>query len=246
MSNLLRNTFFCVALIINIWFAETANSQTAPDQTAKRFEGEIKVTVAFDYLLYLPKGYATENKTWPLVLFLHGSGESGSELDKIKVHGPPKHVAAGEEYPFVLVSPQAPSSRKGWEPAALNALIDSVVAAHKIDKNRIYVTGLSMGGYGTWALAQAYPNKLAAIMPICGGGDPSKVEPIKNLPVWIFHGAKDQGVPLKLSEQMVEALKGVQAPSVKLTVYPEAGHDSWTETYNNPEIWTWLLSQTKK
>ena len=243
---LLRNTLICVASIANFWFTGTASSQTTPDQTAKRFEGDIKVTVAFDYLLYLPKSYATENKTWPLVLFLHGSGESGSELDKVKMHGPPKHVAAGEDYPFVLVSPQAPSSRKGWEPAALNALIDSVVASHKIDKNRIYVTGLSMGGYGTWALAQAYPNKFAAIMPICGGGDPSKVEPIKNLPIWIFHGAKDQGVPLKLSEQMVDALKGVQAPSVKFTIYPEAGHDSWTETYNNPEIWTWMLSQAKK
>jgi len=159
--------------------------------------------------------------------------------------GPPKHVEAGEDYPFVLVSPQTPTSRRGWEVAALNALVDDVVATHKIDKNRIYVTGLSMGGYGTWALAQAYPKKFAAIMPICGGGEPAKVEGLKDLPIWVFHGGKDQTVPAKRSEEMVEALKAINAPKVKFTIYPDAGHDSWTETYNNPEAWKWLLQQTK-
>lgn len=233
----------CFAFCFSLWLAcDLGNGlvQAQSDQVAKRFE------IAFDYLLYLPKEYAAEGKAWPLVLFLHGSGESGSELDKVKVHGPPKHVAAGEEYPFVLVSPQAPSSRKGWEPSTLNALIDNIVATHNIDKNRIYVTGLSMGGYGAWKLAQAFPNKFAAIMPTCGGGDPDNVEPIKNLPIWIFHGAKDKGVPVTLSEKMVDALKAVHAPTVKFTLYPEAGHDSWTETYSNPEVWKWLLEQSKK
>ncbi len=237
---------FCFIADASKGFGQGASGQTASGQTAKRFEGEIRVSVAYDYFLYLPKAYATESKAWPLVLFLHGSGESGSDLEKVKIHGPPKHVAAGDDYPFVLVSPQAPSSRKGWEPAALNALIDNVVATHRVDKNRIYVTGLSMGGYGTWALAQAYPDRFAAIMPVCGGGDPSKVEPLKNLPIWIFHGGKDTAVPVKRSEEMVEALKSIQAPGVKFTLYPDAPHDSWTETYSNPEVWKWLLEQSKK
>lgn len=249
MTRSLLRTSLCVALSFSFWVAvedRKGFGQSVADQTAQRFEGEIKVPVVFEYLLHLPKGYAIENKAWPLVLFLHGAGESGSELEKVKVHGPPKHVAAGEDYPFVLVSPQAPSTRRGWEPASLNALIDDVIAKHKIDQKRIYVTGLSMGGYGTWALAQAYPGKFAAIMPICGGGDPTKVESLKELPIWIFHGGKDTAVPVKKSEEMVAALEAIGSSQLKFTLYPEAGHDSWTETYSNPEVWKWLLEQSKR
>ena len=250
MIRLLPRSFACVVLGVLLFSSPDEKrgfgQEAAPEkQSAKRFQGEVKVQVALDYLLYLPKGYSTGDKAWPLVLFLHGAGESGSDLQKVKIHGPPKHVETGEDYPFVLVSPQAPTSRRGWEVAALNALIDDVVATHKIDKNRIYVTGLSMGGYGTWALAQAYPKKFAAIMPICGGGEPAKVEGLKDLPIWVFHGGKDQTVPAKRSEEMVDALKAIDAPKVKLTIYPDAGHDSWTETYSNPEAWKWLLQQTK-
>lgn len=214
-------------------------------QIHQQFKGEIKVPVSVNYLLYLPKEYKANENKWPLVLFLHGAGESGSDLEKVKLHGPPKHVEAGEQYPFILVSPQATTARRGWDPATLNALIDEIVATHRVDTDRIYVTGLSMGGFGTWALAQAYPNKFAAIAPICGGGDTMKAELISKLPIWVFHGGKDQIVAAKQSEDMVAALKERGAPNVKFTLYPEAGHDSWTETYKNPELWTWLLSQSK-
>src|SRR5262249_9170015 len=149
------------------------------------------------------------------------------DLSLVKKHGPPKLVDAGKNYPFIIVSPQAP--RFGWDAATLNALVDEVASKYRVDKDRLYVTGLSMGGFGTWALAAAYPNKFAAIAPICGGGDPAEVKKIKDLPIWVFHGAKDPVVPLKSSESMVQALKDAGAENVKFTVYPEANHDSWTE-----------------
>jgi predicted peptidase len=116
---------------------------------------------------------------------------------------------------------------------------------YRIDKDRVYLTGLSMGGYGTWALAAAHPEKFAAIAPICGGGNPAEAAKLARLPIWVFHGAKDPTVPIERSKEMVEAIKAAGGDA-KFTIYPEAGHDSWTETYNNPELYQWLLAQKRK
>ncbi len=203
---------------------------------------ERKVDVAMDYLIYLPKDYESQ-EAWPLLLFLHGAGERGNNLELVKKHGPPKRIAGGEDFPFIVVSPQCPPGRH-WQPSELAALLDEVCEKHRVDEDRIYVTGLSMGGFGTWALANYLPDRLAAIVPICGGGERHWVRNFTHLPVWVFHGAKDTAVPLARSEQMVEALKAAGG-NVKFTVYPDAGHDSWTETYNNPELYTWLLQQKR-
>ena len=162
----------------------------------------------------------------------------------MKVHGPPKLVEKRKDFPFVVVSPQCPSG-KWWNVEQLKSLVDQVVAKYQVDSTRIYVTGLSMGGYGTWSLAAAYPNRFAACAPICGGGDVKTAEALKGTPLWVFHGAKDTAVPLKKSEEMVEAIKAAGG-DVKLTVYPEAGHDSWTESYNNPELYRWFLSHQRQ
>ncbi len=197
------------------------------------------------YLFYVPADYATARKPWPLVLFLHGAGERGDDLEKVKVHGPPKLAAAGKALPFICVSPQCPE--KAWwtsEVEILKALLDDIEAKYKVDTNRLYVTGLSMGGFGTWALAIDQPKRFAAIAPICGKGDASKVDVLKDVPTWVFHGAKDNLVPLKESQAMVDALKAAGG-NPKFTIYPEAGHDSWTETYDSAEFWKWLLDQRR-
>ncbi len=155
----------------------------------------------------------------------------------------PRRVEQKKEA-FLLVAPQN-SGKKGWNAAAVGALLDDVVANHKVDKDRIYVTGLSMGGFGTWSLAAAFPDKFAAIIPICGGGNPANAKKIKDLPIWVFHGAKDQVVPASRSEAMVQALKDAGAENVKFTLYPNAGHDAWTPTYSNQEVWDWLLKQKR-
>jgi predicted peptidase len=219
------------------------DKEQAGKQTAKHFEKEVTTKVKLDYLLYLPEGYGKDDKAWPLLLFLHGAGESGSDLEKVKVHGPPKLVEQKKDLPFIIVSPQSPG--RGWNSDNLNALLDDVVAHHKVDKDRIYLTGLSMGGFGTWALAAAHPEKFAAIVPICGGGNTADAKKLKDLPVWVFHGAKDTTVRPSASEAMVKALKEAGAKEVKFTLYPDAGHDSWTETYNNPEVYEWLLKHKR-
>lgn len=213
----------------------------ADDQVSQRLDVQVKVEM--DYLLYLPKNY-DEQESWPLVLFLHGAGERGDNLELVKKHGPPKLVSEGQEFPFIVVSPQCPKD-VWWEPIELSALLDQVIKTHKVDEDRIYVTGLSMGGFGTWRLAAFTPHRLAAIAPICGGGEKYWARRFPHLPTWAFHGAKDKGVPLERSQEMVDAMKE-KGGEPKLTIYPDAEHDSWTETYNNPDFYTWLLAQKRK
>lgn len=217
-------------------------ASAASVQQEKHFEKKVLVTEKLDYLLYLPPKYQSSRLRWPLMLFLHGAGESGTNLAKVKIHGPPKLVETNQAFPFILVSPQSPG--RGWDPEALNALLDEMISRYRVDKERVYVTGLSMGGYGTWTLAAAHPDKFAAIAPICGGGNPADAPKLARLPIWVFHGAKDPTVPVRRSEEMVEAIKAAGG-DVKFTVYPEAGHDSWTETYNNPELYKWLLAHQR-
>jgi predicted peptidase len=218
------------------------------DQSPQTFEKQI--TIKLNYLLHLPDDYGKDaNKKHPVILFLHGAGERGTDVNKVKIHGPPKLLAAGTELPvkqFVVISPQCPPDQ-WWQPHELIALLDDVLEKHpNHDPARIYLTGLSMGGYGTWDLATRYPNRFAAIAPICGGGDARRAaRALRNMPTWVFHGEKDNVVPISQSEEMVEALKKA-GNDVKFTRYPEANHDSWTETYNNPELYSWLLQHKRR
>ena len=214
----------------------------AGKQMPASFSGSITVQVNMNYLIYLPEGYDRGAATWPLVLFLHGAGERGRDIDLVKKHGPPKLVAAGKTFPFILVSPQCPDGQF-WSTPVLDALLEDVQDRYRVDPARIYVTGLSMGGGGTWDLAIRYPDRFAAIAPICGWGDTLAVRAIAKVPVWAFHGAKDPVVPVSRSEDLVRSLKA-SGGNVKLTVYPEAGHDSWTETYDNPGLYTWMLARS--
>jgi predicted peptidase len=211
-------------------------------QVEKKLETD-KVKV--NYLLFLPEGYGKDDKQWPVLVFLHGAGESGSNLSKVKVHGPPKLVEKKKDFPFIVVSPQAPDVKTGWKTDVLNALLDEVLANYKCDPDRVYLTGLSMGGGGTWMWATANPQRFAAIVPICGyRNDPKQAAKLKDMPIWAFHGDKDNAVPLSKSEVMVKAINDAGG-NAKLKVYPGVGHDSWTETYNNPELWTWLLEHKR-
>ena len=201
----------------------------------------------FGYLLFLPKDYGVDNRQWPVMLFLHGAGERGEDLKLVKVHGPPKLVEERSDFPFIVISPQCPKDQ--WWPGdvqqhLLAELLDSVLTRFNTDRERVVVTGLSMGGFGSWTLTARHPARFSAAVPICGGGDPDDAEQLKSVPFWVFHGAKDFGVPLKLSETMVDAVQKAGG-SAKLTVYPEAGHDSWTETYKNEAVYDWLLAQRR-
>jgi predicted peptidase len=211
-------------------------------QQTRSFEKEITIRVKLNYLLYLPEGYESSNRQWPMVLFLHGGGETGENIEQLRREGLPKVLERNHDFPFVVVSPQ--SRRGGWNTDALNALLDEVITNNKIDQERVYLTGLSMGGSGTWEMGCTYPERFAAIAPICGGGSPARAKELKNVAVWAFHGAKDRVVPVARTEAMIKALKEAGCDP-KLTIYPDAGHDAWTATYDNPELYTWFLEHKR-
>jgi predicted peptidase len=214
-------------------------------QENRTFKAPITKTANLKYLLYVPTDYASRDK-WPLMIFLHGYGERGDDLELIKKHGLPKLIEAGQEFPFIIASPQCPDTTVWPEQVdELHALVEALTAEHKVDPNRVYLTGLSMGGYGTWYLASRYPQTFAAIAAICGGGGWWMTDALKNLPIWVFHGDEDPLVPLIESEIMVNRIKEAGG-DVTFTVYPGVAHDSWTETYENPELYKWLLSHKRK
>jgi predicted peptidase len=239
---MMRTAMLCLVLWMGLMSMVRAEGDPQPgQQVAQQLRTQVEVQLG--YLLYLPKDYATQ-EAWPLLLFLHGAGERGDDLELVKKHGPPKRIAAGTHFPFIVVSPQCPRGR-WWEPQELLALLDEVGRKYKVDADRVYVSGLSMGGFGTWRLASVAPERFAAIAPICGGGEKSWARQIVQLPVWAFHGARDTVVPVQRSQEMVDELQRLGG-NVRLTVYAEAGHDSWTETYNNPDFYQWLLEQRRR
>ena len=223
-------------------------------QKELRFHGRVTRKIELRSLLYLPKDYQAEgDQRWPLLLFLHGAGERGTDITLVAKHGPPKLAARKKEFPFILVSPQCPPGQI-WDDAALLALLDHVIARFRIDAHRVYLTGLSMGGYGTWSLGLKNPERFAAIAPVCGGGcgadillaNQTKSRTLRSLAVWAFHGAKDTVVPPAESKVMVAALKKAGCHDVSLTLYPHTGHDAHTETYNNPKLYEWFLSRRRQ
>lgn len=220
-----------------------ADDPAPGQQVAQAFPREVrKGAPQLGYWLYLPEDYQPEGrKKFPLVLFLHGSGERGSDLDKVLIHGPPRLIAAGRDFPFIVVSPQCPEQQV-WNTDILSRLLDELEQNHAVDSRRIYVTGLSMGGFATWSLAASTPFRFAAAAPICGGGRPEWSYQLKNLPISVYHGEKDEGVKLERSQEMVDAIKAAGG-DVRLTVYPGVGHDSWTQTYDDPTFYEWLLSK---
>ncbi len=245
-SCLICSVFMPLFLIGCAQMEKSKMSSVSPGgQRSQTFEKTVTKTLSCKYLLFLPEDYGKKQRRWPLIMFLHGAGERGSDLKKVKVHGPPKIVENRKDFPFIVVSPQCPTG-DWWtdKVEVLINLLDDIVARYKVDKKRVYLTGLSMGGYGTWSLASAYPERFAAIAPICGGGSRIMSLRLKDIPVWVFHGAKDRVVPLKESEEMVDAIRK-RGGNVKFTIYPDAGHDSWTQTYDNQELYDWFLEHSK-
>ena len=207
------------------------------------FEGKVLKPVSLKYLTYLPEDYNESRKRFPVLLFLHGSGERGADLEKVLVHGPLKLAATGQKFPFIIVAPQCPANRS-WDADELVGLLNDLEKKFRVDRSREYVSGLSMGGYGTWDAIARYPGFFAAAVPICGGGDPKTVDRFRKLPIWCFHGGKDTVVKPIRSQEMIDALKAVGS-DVRYTEYPEAGHDSWSMTYSNPELYEWLFSKRR-
>jgi predicted peptidase len=255
-ANKLMKTTLQLMLIASATFCVPMKTKAQPVSsrlTSATFNWKSTRSGELKYLLYLPAEYkADSQQRWPLMLFLHGAGERGSDLQRVAVHGPLKLVKKGKSFPFIIVAPQCPEDQI-WENESLLQLLEAMEQQYSVDARRVYLTGLSMGGYGTWKLGLTNPERFAALVPICGGGNmidallvprAREVE-IKRIPIWAFHGGKDDVVPLSESQRMVDQLRRIGGKEVKLTVYAEARHDSWTETYDSPELYEWLLKQSR-
>jgi predicted peptidase len=220
-------------------------------QHAADLNKQIVKPVRLRYLLWLPDRYeAHEGKSWPLILFLHGRGERGADLSLITRYGLPARLAQGFVLPAIVAAPQC-STDSDWtlHDDALLALLDELISGYHVDRSRIYLTGLSMGGREAWRLAATNPSRFAALVPICGRRPDGvrsieDTRPLCDLPIWVFHGAHDQVVPIAESDGIVAALRSYGA-NVRYTVYADAGHDSWTQAYAEPDLYTWLLSQQR-
>jgi len=218
---------------------------TPTGQNGYFFEREVTEFLTCRYLLFLPRSYGYEPQKWPVILFLHGVGENGSDLAKVKVHGPPKIAESQKDFPFIVVSPQCPKGRS-WvqQSEVVINLLDDLETRYDMDPQRIYLTGLGTGGEGVWSLACDYPERFAAIAPICGWGERLLTKKLKDVPVWAFHGENDKVIGVEKSQGMVDAVNRYGG-SAKLTVYPEGGHDAWTQTYENRKLYDWFLRHSK-
>jgi len=234
-----------LALFIGVKGAAAVEEAPETGQHPRTFE---KDELKLDYLLYLPPDYNKDaQKKWPLIVFLHGSGERGTDVQEVAKHGPPK-IVEDKDSPlsgrFIVVSPQCPP-KIWWQVDSLNGLLDEVLEKYHVDKDRVYLTGLSMGGFGSWTWGEHDAGRFAAMAPMCGGGDPTQADKLKDTPIWCFHGEMDKTVAIQHSEEMVDAVKAAGNKEVKFTRYPDAGHDCWTKSYANPDLYDWFLEHKR-
>ncbi|MBR9760407.1 prolyl oligopeptidase family serine peptidase [bacterium] len=218
--------------------------QTLPPEVADRTDN-----LNDRFWLYLPERYkqASKEKPMPLIIYLHGSSRRGRDVAEVKVNGLAHFIDKRDDFEFVVVSPQALSKHPWqtcWQPDDLIILLVHLLTNYHLDPKRVYLTGLSMGGYGTWAAIGKHADRFAAAAPICGGGNPASAKSIGKLPVWAFHGDDDLVVSVERSHEMVDAIKTAKG-NAKLTVYPGVGHDSYTRTYANPNLYEWFLKHKR-
>ncbi len=227
----------------------------------KTFE---KDKAKLQYRLFVPEGYKDAKDSYPLVVFLHGAGERGDDNTAQLVHGVADFTnpESQKKHPCIVIAPQCPKGevwvsgllpqleKKSEKPKVqagnlVPPLVEALCKEYRIDKKRIYLTGLSMGGYGTWELLCRNPELFAAGAPICGGGDVKKADKISKIPLWCFHGDKDSAVPVARSREMIEAVKKAGGKP-KYTEYEGVNHDSWTRTYRDEKFHEWLFAQKKE
>ena len=207
------------------------------DMIVKKYEG-------IQYIKKFPSDYE-KGKKYPTILFLHGAGGRGEDIDLVKNNPYFKITGEYKNFPFITIAPQCPETT--WNDVLwwLKKLTCKLLKEDYVDDKRLYVMGPSMGGYGTWQLAMSLPEAFAAIVPLCGGGLYWNAERLVNMPVWAFHGARDHLVSVMESVNMVNKINDLGG-NAKLTIYPDRKHDAWTPTYSNPEVFEWLLSNVNE
>jgi len=200
-------------------------------------------TGGYRYQLFIPEN-AQNAQTWPLMIFLHGSGERGDDIARVKVHGPPKQADRDPNFPFILISPLLPAE-EDWDIGKLEAILDHALETLPVDPERIYLTGLSRGGHATWRWGAQNPDLFAALAPVAGRGDPENACQLVDTPVWALHGDRDDVVEPEGSFAMSRAIRACGGQNSRLTIYPDLGHNAWDPAYADPALYLWLLSQRR-
>lgn len=231
---------FLLLIAVLLFQACAAQSQLVLDEL------ETVTKEKLEYYLYYPEEYAaSEDEDFGLLLFLHGGGESGRDIKEIKTSGPPRLLAEGKQFPFLILAPQNPHEKKWWNTEAVMQLLDSVTQNNRVDKRRIYLTGLSRGGSAVWELATQYPDKFAAMAVVCGMAPLPYAHWIdENMPIWVFHGEKDEVIDVEESDRMVEKLQNM-GYNVRYTRYKDAGHNVWGKAYTTDSLYTWMAKQKR-
>jgi predicted peptidase len=205
-----------------------------------KYEKELKRTVSANYLLYLPRNYG-EREDWPLLLYLHGGKGRGDDASLLDWYPLPRMLSRDGTYPFMALIPQCPAGEMWTDTELLKALLDDIATRYKVDRSRIYLVGYSMGGTGAWYMAYKHPEIFAAVAPMSGNTNPWWASRLKDIPIWAFHGGKDNLIPVSETEEMAEAIRK-EGGSIKVSVDPERGH-SPPSTADHEELFKWLLEQ---
>jgi predicted peptidase len=241
-----------IVIIAILFLGLRVDAQENKPTPGKQVEMSFKTSddAEVPYLLYLPKDYQADgDKKSGLMLFLHGRGESNGPLSLVAKWGPPKFAARGDELRWIIVSPQCPKSDR-WESETqqkrVTELLHAIIHDHNVDESRVFLTGLSMGGSGTWTMAANQPDRFAAVAPICGGGDPEQAEKLKDVPIWVFHGDQDKVVPFEKSVKMIEAIRAAGGTKIRFTSMENIGHNCWSAAYATPELYKWMEQQVGK
>lgn len=237
------STFFCLWMTWADCPASTARTGYENIAYTAEEKNFTKTTFGYRYLLFKPNGYSKKSEPFPVIVFLHGAGTSGTNLDHLKPQVPLMYMIKNGKLPFVVIAPLS-RYRQAWDAGNLNTFLHDVLLRNNLDRSRVYLTGMSMGGQGTLRWAAAYPKRFAAIAPVAGANTVDRVEKMSELPVWAFHGAKDDIVPIQFMTDVMLKLKLVTKTDVRYTVYPDEGHGIWKKAYSTTELYDWFLSHT--
>ena len=247
----IRNGLFFPLLLLGCTsVASVSPSQGPPPQPqtgqqSHSFQRKLSRIVSGKYLLFLPQDYGRGQKRYPLIMYLHGGSLRGDDVEKVRTLGLPQLLEKDKSFPFIVVSPLCPAGEIWTDTDMLIGILDEVVAQYSVDPSRVYLTGHSMGGRGVWYLAYKHPERFAAVAPMSGGPNITAwASKLKDVPVWVFHGAKDQLVPLSQSEDMVNAIKAAGG-DVKFTVLPDRDHYI-LDMYENRQLYEWFLEHKKR
>ena len=245
MPLLLKAVLLSIIISSAVAHAQNPSPGIQVEQSLKLASGK-----SIPYLLYLPEKLDNKStKKWPVLLFLHGRGESRGPLSIVAKWGPPRMAARGDNLPYIIISPQCPADQRWTSPGQVNAVLDLLAHISErfpVDSQRIYLTGLSMGGYGSWRLAAEHGKLFAAVAPVCGAGNPGDAEKLKDIPVWAFHGTEDHSVPYQRSLEMVEAIQKAGGNKVRFTTLKHVGHNSWSAAYATPELFEWFNRHARR